>query len=265
MEMVPATNASLTGSVMFYRQPELLSRETHANLGVDPSPTRFGFAATAHVCPLTVPEFGAAALCYPIIFVGDEQQPVAVMGLTEGQNLFTDVNGYENDAYIPCYVRRYPFVLASGGPEAEDRMLVCIDRGYEYLTEGGQYRFFENGEPTEYTKNSIQFCNDFETQIRMTQQFVTMLKDNDLLGQRTTSYTPSNPDGTPGEPQVLAQYYGIDEAKLNALKPAKLVEFRDNGALPQIYAHLMSLLNWDKLVVRASMRQAALPAAANAS
>ena len=265
MEMVPAPNASLTGTVLFYRQPELLSRETHANLGVNAAPTRFGFATTAHVCPLTVPEFGPAALSYPIIFVGEQQQPVAVMGLTEGQNLFTNEQGYELDAYIPCYVRRYPFVLANGGPEAEDRMLVCIDRGYEYLAEGGEYRLFENGEPTEYTKNSIQFCNDFETQNRMTTAFVTMLQQLDLLDSRTTTYTPQNPDGTAGEPQVLAQYLGVNDVKLNALPADKLMELRDNGALSQIYAHLLSLQNWDKLLVRASARQAAAPTAANAS
>ena len=264
MEMVPAPNASLTGTVLFYRQPELLSRETHASLGVDPSPTRFGFATQSHVCPLTVPEFGPAALSYPIIFVGDQQQPVAVMGLTEGQNLFCNDEGLEIDAYVPCYIRRYPFVLAGGGPEAEDRMLVAIDRAYEYITEGGQYRFFDGGEPTEYTKNSIQFCNDFETQNRMTASFVTMLKELDLLDPRTTTYTPQNPDGTTGEPQVLAQYFGVNEAKLNALPADKLVELRANGALPQIYAHLQSLLNWDKLLLRASTRQGALPVAANA-
>lgn len=265
MEMVPAPNASLTGTVLFYRQPELLSREQHASLGVNPSPTRFGFATGAHVCPLTVPEFGPAALCYPIIFVGDQQQPVAVMGLTEGQNLFTGEDGFEVDTYIPCYIRRYPFVLANAGPEAEDRMLVCIDRGYEYLTEGGQYPLFENGEPTDYTKNSIQFCNDFETQNRMTLAFVTMLQELELMEARTTTYTPQTPDGVVGEPQVLAQYFGVNEAKLNALPADKLAELRDNGALGQIYAHLLSLLNWDKLLVRASVRQAATPTAANAS
>jgi hypothetical protein len=264
MEMVNAPNVTLTGQVLFYSQPELLSRETHANLGVDASATRFGFAMNTHVCPLTVPEFGPAALSYPIIFVGEQQMPVAVMGLAEGQNLFVNEQGYEFDAYIPCYIRRYPFVLAGGGPEAEDKMLVCIDRAYEYITEGGQYKFFEGGEPTEYTKNSIQFCNDFETQNRMTQQFVKLLQDMDLLEQRSTTYTPQNPDGTTMEPQVLAQYFAVSEQKLNALSAAKLAELRDNGALSQIYAHLNSLLEWDRLLIRATVRQSQQPVAANA-
>jgi len=65
METVPAPqDVALTGQVMLYAKPELLSKEVHGNLGVNPAPTRFGFAAKTHVCPLTVPEFGPASLAY---------------------------------------------------------------------------------------------------------------------------------------------------------------------------------------------------------
>ncbi|MBJ7447363.1 MAG: SapC family protein, partial [Brevundimonas sp.] len=39
--------------------------------------------------------------------------------------------------------------------------------------------------------------------------------------------------------------------KLKALPADKLVELRDNGALGQIYAHLVSLLGWDRLIALA--------------
>ncbi len=261
METTSVPDVTLSGTVMLYRKAELLSRETHGELGMNPAPTRFGFATKSHVCPLTVSEFSGAALTYPIIFVGDQRQPVVVMGLQEGQNLFVNDDGFEMDAFIPAYIRRYPFVLAGG--EGEDRMLVCIDRAYEYISTDAQFPFFKDGEPTEYTKNSIQFCNDFETQNRMTATFVAMLNELELLEPRTTSYTPQNPDGTPGEPQTVAQYFGVSEAKLNALPAAKLVELRDNGALQQIYAHLVSLLGWERLLIRASLRAQQNPVAAN--
>ncbi len=263
METVSAQDVTLSGTVMLYRKAELLSREAHGNLGVNPAKTRFGFAAESHVCPLTVPEFGSAALCYPIIFVGDDKQPVVAMGLRDGQNLYVNETGFEVDAYIPAYIRRYPFVLAGGA--GEDRMMVCIDRAYEYISENAQFPFFENGEPTEYTKNSIQFCNDFETQNRMTAQFVTLLKELDLFEARSTTYTPTNPDGTQGEPQVIAQYFGVSDTRLNALPADKLVALRDSGALQQIYAHLTSLMNWERLLIRASIRENSQPQAANAS
>ena len=59
--------------------------------------------------------------------------------------------------------------------------------------------------------------------------------------------------------------FGVSEAKLNALPSDKLTELRDNGALQQIYAHLISLVGWDRLIALAMARQAqALPVAANA-
>ena len=62
------------------------------------------------------------------------------------------------------------------------------------------------------------------------------------------------PDGTPGEPQKLAEYYAVSEDRLKALPAEKLAELRDNGALGQIYAHLVSLLGWDRLIALAFTR-----------
>jgi hypothetical protein len=269
METVSTPDITLTGQVLLYSRPELLSKEAHGKLGVNPAPSRFGFAATTHVCPITVPEFGPASLCYPIIFVGDDQSPVIVMGLRENQNLFaTPEMGYDPDAYIACYIRRYPFVLAAAenAPAGEEnRMLVGIDRGYQYIAENADFPFFDaKGEPTDYTKNCIQFCNDFDGQVRMTTQFSALLRDLDLLETRSASFTPQNPDGSPaGEAQKIADFYAVSETKLMALAADKLAELRTSGALQQIYAHLNSLFNWERLIVR-SIQKAPVPAAANA-
>ena len=67
-----------------------------------------------------------------------------------------------------------------------------------------------------------------------------------------------------GEPQKIAEYFGVSEDKLNALPTEKLVEIRNNGALSQIYAHLVSLVGWDRLVALALARATTPPQAANA-
>ena len=271
METVPVQNPGLSGQVLFYRQPELLTRDMHGKLGVNASPTRFGFASSSNMCPLTVQEFGAASTSYPIVFIGTDYNPVAVLGLVDGQNLFaTPELGFDFDAYIPAFIRRYPFVLAQPGPSVgpadADRLLVGIDRGYEYIAEGAAYPFFDDaGEPTEYTQRSMQFCNDFEAQSRTTRQFVDMLKGFDLFETRNTTYTPQEPDGTvSGEPQTIAEYFGISEEKLKKLPKAKLAEMVENGALQQIYAHLNSMFGWDRLMARHVQRwqaQGGAPAA----
>ena len=58
----------------------------------------------------------------------------------------------------------------------------------------------------------------------------------------------------PGEAQKIAEYFGVSEEKLNALPADKVIELRDNGALGQIYAHLLSLVGWDRLVALALSR-----------
>ncbi|HEX8570968.1 MAG TPA: SapC family protein [Caulobacteraceae bacterium] len=246
-------DAALTGSVLFYSKPEPLSREMHGGLGLKQLENPFRFAAQTHVIPLVVTEFAPAALSYPIIFVGEQRMPVAVMGVNQGENLFADEKGvFDVDAYLPAYMRRYPFVFAND--ESQSRMIVCIDRDAEMITESPETPFFENGEPTEYTKNAIKFCENFETERRRTEAFVKMLKDADMFEVKRATFTPRAPDGTTGEPQLIAEYYAVSETKMAALTGEQLEQFHKTGALSQIYAHFVSLVGWERLIARALMR-----------
>ena len=254
----------ISGSVLFYSRPEPLAPELHSKLGVKRMDGPFKFAAKGHAVPLTVGEFQLAAVTGPIIFVGDEKLPLAVMGLNSGENMFVREDGsFEPGIYVPAYIRRYPFVFADD--QVQKQMVLCIDRDAEFIVEGGDMPFFEaNGEPSEYTKNCIEFCNNFEVERQRTMGFVQILKDLDLFEMKTATFTPANPDGTAGEPQKIAEYFGVSEEKLNALPAAKFVELRDNGALGQIYAHIVSLLGWDRLIALAFQRAAETPTAGKA-
>jgi hypothetical protein len=255
----------ISGNVLFYKQPEPLSPEMHGKMGVKSMDGPFGFARVGHAIPLTVGEFPLAAVTGPIIFVGDEKLPIAVMGLNAGENMFLRDDGlFEPGVYIPAYIRRYPFVFAND--EAAQKMVLCIDRSAEFVVESNPDQpFFEgDGQPSQYTKNCIEFCNNFEIERQRTMSFVQLLKDLDLFESKTANFTPMNADGTPGEAQKIAEYFGVSEERLNKLSPDKFVELRDNGALAQIYAHLISLVGWDRLVALALAKQTAPPVAANA-
>jgi hypothetical protein len=144
-------------------------------------------------------------------------------------------------------------------------MIICIDRASELIVENPDMPFFtEQGEQTDYTKNSIAFCQNFETERQKTDSFVQLLRDLDLFEHREAKHTPINPDGAAGEPVVIAGYHAISETKLNALPAEKLVELRDIGALGLIYAHLISLWGWDRLIALAVTKNAAKAAQANA-
>lgn len=257
-----AHQAELTGEALFYSSPEPLSKEAHANLGIKNLENPYAFAARTHLVPVTVTEFGPAALCYPIIFIGADKTPVAVMGVNADENLFVDEKGaYAPDAYLPAYVRRYPFVLANDA--AAQRMVVCIDSKAPMVSDHPDALFFENGEPSAFTRGAIDFCNNFEQEAQRTLSFVGLLKEMDLFEEKTATFNPPpGPDGQQGQPQTIATYQGVSEAKLAALSGDQLKTLAANGALSQIHAHLLSLYGWDRLIVKAMLRPRT-PVAAN--
>jgi hypothetical protein len=251
---------AVTGQVMLYTRPEPLSPEQHGKIGIKKVDNPFAMAAKEHLLPLTVTEFAVAGLSYPIIFVGATYQPVAVMGIRDGENLyFNDKGQLDPDAYVPAYLRRLPFVFAAD--ETGDNFVLCVDVGNPQVVKGGDFPLFKGNEPSELVTNAMEFCKEFETERRRTEEFVKLLQDLDLFEVKEAAFTPRDENGVPAEPQKIAEYYGVSEEKLGKLSDEKLLELHKNGALIMIYAHLISLQGWDRTILRALMRA---PVAANA-
>lgn len=241
----------ITGNVLFYQNPEPLNHATHGNLGVKQIDQPFGFLRSAHAVPLTVTEFGMAACSYPIIFVGDERTPVAVMGVRQGQNLYvTDEGHTDEDAYVPAFVRRYPFVFASD--PTNDQLLLCVDSKAPMVSEDHEIAFFDGEKPTKFTEDAIEFCKEFERQRRGTLSFVEVLAKHDLFEEKSISFQPRDAKGAEsGPPQKIADYWAVSEERVNALSDEAFLELKTTGALGASYAHFVSLLNWPRVIKRA--------------
>lgn len=248
-----ANQPTISGQLPLYKKPEPLNATQHKGMGLKFMERPFDFLKEAHFVPVTLGEFGAASGRYPIIFLGENRTPVATMGLRAGDNLFVDENGrFEPWAYLPAYVRRYPFVSAVHG-EGGDRFTVCVDAGSDLVSDQPNEPFFnEQGEPTDYTQRAIEFVRRFEADVANTNQFVEAMKELELFDQQTATFQPRDPQGNPqGEPQTVATYWAISGNKLRELPAQKLVELRDNTYLGAIYAHMLSLPHWDTLIQRA--------------
>jgi len=247
----PATqeDIGITGSAPLYTKVEPLSAQRHAKLGVKKLDAPFAFAASIHFVPLLMPEFPAASTSYPIIFAGEEKLPLAVMGINPGENLFFNPDGTgRQDIYLPAYVRRFPFIVASedGNPE---RSIVCLDVGADIVAEGAEMALFANGELTEYGKNCVEFCQRFEDDRIRSQALVEQIKALDLFATRNATYQPRDGMGNPvGEPVVISEFFSVDELKMNDLTGEQLIELRNTGALAFIYAHLVSQWHWERLI-----------------
>ena len=240
----------VTGKMFLYEQPELLMKEKHGELGLKSASSPFGFAATVRALPITLGEIPSAMKNYPLIFMSNEQpQLLAVTGVYDDFNLFVDDNGkWEDFAYIPAYVRRYPFGVAAEA--SGERMAVVIDRAFEGLTPEGENRLFENDQMTPQTQAAVEFVKNYEQDRQTTDQFSKILKQHELIQTQAATYTPT--EGA--EPVAFAQYYGIDEARLKALPDETKLELERQGLLALVYALLMSMGNWRLLLHRRAQR-----------
>jgi hypothetical protein len=257
------------GKILFYRQLEPLSIEKHRALGVSQVANPFSFLADTHLVPLTVDEFGLAAVCYPIIFDTQSKTPLAVMGLRPGMNVFLGPDGsLDPEVYLPAFARRYPFlpIIANAGDQpqqqqGEDRVLVCIDRAAKMLSATPELPFFEGDKPSRYTQEAIQFCREFDMLGRRTAEFVKLMDQHNLFELTPLALPRAKPDGTPDEPVKIGEYLRIDEKKLNALPKDTYIDLRDRGVSAVMHAHLLSLGLWPKILSRAARIQAATPLA----
>ncbi len=223
---------------MFYKDLVPLNSKEHANWkvkGLDDA----SFMQEQHAIPLTVDEFTNAARNYPIVFsVGENSVPLILMGLNEGVNTFMGEDGrFNQPAYVPAYVRRYPFMLAKLQPDA-DELSLCFDPTTGAI---GDYKegdpLFEKDQPTEKTKNILQFCEQFEQAGQRTGQFVDELKKMDLLMDGEVAIQQTGVEN----PFVYRGFQMVNEEKLRELRGDELRKINQNGMLPLIYAHLFSL------------------------
>ncbi len=240
----------------FYRQPEALSASRHGGLGVTRGDNGFTFARGAHLVPITLEEFPQVALHYPIIFTGPQRLACAVMGLRSGVNLFIREDGaFETGAYVPAYLRQYPFLLAKS--RDNDRSVLFIDRASEFVVENGGAPLFKDGEPTDFTKGALAFLMNLQQQWSRTLAFTERMKALGLFDVKELKLAARDQSGAVGEAKPVVKYVSADSEKLAGLPGEELKKLADERALMAIYAHQVSLYNWSKIVSRAFQAQRA--------
>lgn len=247
-ETIRATG-KVGGKMFLYKEPELLTPETHGHMGFTPADRPYDFVKEERVIPLTMTEFSSAQRSYPIIFSNMENPlPLAVLGLLDVSNLFVDEQGqWDPMCYIPMYLRCYPFAFAT---EGQGRVAVVVDRAAPSVTENPQFPFFDGDEPTEHAKSLMQFCAQYDAERQRTISYCQKLRELDLLTPLGATFRP-DPDS---EPEPLAEYVGIDIQKVDALPESDVYELHKSGYLSAIYLQHYSLENWRHLMARREQR-----------
>lgn len=246
------TPGKVSGKMFLYKEPELLTPETHGSMGFTPAERPYDFVRAERAIPLTLTEFSSAMRCYPIIFSGVENPlPLAVTGTLEEENLFVDESGsWDQMSYVPMYLRCYPFAFAA---EGGGKVAVVVDRAAPSVTENPTYPFFEGDKVSEHTENLMRLCAQYDVERRRTFDFCTRLVELELLTTMRSVWTPEGAS----EPEPLAEYVGIDSEKLGALDKDTVFELHGKGYLSAIYLQMYSIENWRHLVARSEQRDKA--------
>lgn len=237
----PEAEAPAPGLPLFYKSPAILDAERHKDKSLKKN-FGPGFAKEANAVPLNMIEMPQAAPFYPIVFTGGETAtPVAILGLRDHENLFINTRDeWLQDSYIPAYIRRYPFILVQS--EDGERFTLCIDEVDDIVLDDKSQPFFEDGQPSNLTKNAIEFCKSYQTAATQTEEFSKAVHDAGILADRRADANLAD------EQRVsLSGFRVIDEEKFAQLDDKTFLEWRKKGWLPFIYAHLLSNVNWQRL------------------
>ena len=253
----------MTTQLLIYESAVPVSNQRHAKWSVEVG-ADYAFSRNVNAVPLMAVEFLPAATEYAIVFAaeGDNLLPAAILGMRGKENLYLSADNKWQAKYIPAFVRRYPFVFSSSNDGTT--FTLCIDEAFAGVNQEGrgQQLIADDGKPTPYTENVLNFLREYQAQFLRTQAFCKKLKELNLLEPMQAQITTPT-----GERVSLTGFLGIDRKKLRALSAEALASLAANDDLESIYLHLYSMRNFDDvknrfLTLRSSEAQAPPAAAA---
>jgi len=220
----------------------LLNNVEHKNLRVDP--TRSAALGDDLMLSLTFPgEFRNVQAHYPIVFhkgADGSFQPVALLGLREGENLFLHGTGWRAH-YVPLAIERQPFLI---GRDAAGEPVLHIDLDSPRVGHvAGEALFREHGGTTEFLERMLSVLQALHEGVAATPAFVAALLDNRLLESFVLDV-----DLGDGSQHRLSGFYTIHEERLRALDGEPLNALHRAGHLEAAYMAIASLSRLRQLI-----------------
>lgn len=233
--------------MIFYQEPVLLDRDAHRHARLADAPD-VRFAANSNSFLLAAQECVDAMRDYPLLFVGQlggAFTMAALTGLKTDQNLFVKPDGqWFEGAYLPAFVRRYPFVLVE--PRDGTELQIAVDRKCAWLDLSGaggvgERLFTDGGHNSASMDEFAVFLTRFHRGMQETREFATELHRQGLLVKRFIKV--KGPAGS----SSLDDIWVVSEEALRALDAAATKALTDKGYMAWIHLHLASLSNIQRL------------------
>lgn len=237
-----AASAAAGSLPLFYKNPMPLDAKRHAKLALKKD-FGLGFTRGVNAVPVNLIEMPQLCHFYPIAFSPDANAtPVVILGLRDNENLYLRDDDRWEEAYIPAYIRRYPFIFSEMADG--DQLTLCVDNSKDVVSEsGGEQMFFDkDGKPSELAKSALEFCKSYHAAAQQTVEFSKALAESGLLVDREAQINAL------GNRRInFSGFKIIDEQKLAKMDDKKFMEWRSKGWLPFVYAHLFSGSQWQRL------------------
>ena len=216
------------------------------------------FARGLNSIPISYTEFALVAREYPIIFssAGNNQNyaPVAVLGMAAGENLYNNGGKWASNVYVPAYVRRFPFCMTTVTLDkvVQQNRLICVEKSH-IDDKDGEPMFDAKGQPLAKWKEIEALLTEYEVDLERSREMCGILADYGLL----EPFTMQAKFNAGGEPLHLTGMHRVIESKIEHLNASQLKNLVKKGILARIYAHLLSLDNFAKLLDRKATQKAA--------
>ncbi len=233
---------------LFYTKVVGVNPNLHGAVKLDRT-AGYRFAGGASSIPVGLGEFGLVARHYPIVFaVGAVPAPVALVGVNEQGNLYVDGQGaWRVDAYVPAYVRAYPFIFVED--PASSTTYVGMDEAAACLGSEAGALLFEDGKPTAVLNEAVQLCASFRDNVIAATAFATAMAAAGLLQEEEATV-----NFTGGGTTRVRGFKVIRPDRLDQVSGEVFLDWRRRGWLGAIYAHLHSSGNWARLIDLAAGR-----------
>lgn len=213
------------------------------------------FTSELNAIPISYTEFALIAREYPIVFTATEGSkvygPVAVLGMAAGENLYNTGGAWAEGVYVPAYARRFPFCMAKVTIEKVEQQnrLICVEKSHLDET-GGETLFDAKGAPSDKWKEIERLLTEYEADLERSREMCGILADYNLL----EPFTMQAKLNKGGGPLAMTGMHRVAEAKIEHLNASQLKNLVKKGILSRVYAHLLSLENFGRLLDRKAAR-----------
>lgn len=246
-ETSPAPTSNLP---LLYQRVVGVVPEKHAGLRLDRS-VGYGYAAAAQSVPVGLGEMEAVAQHFPILFAsGPQPSLVALLGLREKENLFVLPDGsWRADAYVPAYMRAYPFVFLED--DTTKTIYIGMEPDAACLHSDAGQPLFEDGRPSPVLNEAVAFCSSLRDNLNAANAFARAMAEADLLEEEQANITFTHG----GTARVLG-FKVIKPERLDRVSDETFLDWRRRGWLGPLFAHLYSAGRWGRLIDLAAQTHA---------